>query len=317
MRASRGVAESRVRCGHRAGRVPAEAARAAQSRRQSLLARESITQEENAETGGSLKKVPAARLVALAADVRIVSFRSSANRHASSRIAATMRAVSGGRGVGRGEFCMLCAALEGTQGRGGSLVPQGSQVREIPETASRNTTPDRFSGERGRLQVAVMLAAIRAGLELNWNLLVEERWNPLRIFWKNALRSRSPDWRSGSSDLLATSRSARLRTTNRRIGAAARIVVAGQRVFQENSHPVGTVPVDRRQWSGKFDAEASSAAATHAPLHGSVTLIPASAKSLTLRVATAIPRDRAIAAIWQSATGIGRPNWRRTAAISA
>ena len=64
-----------------------------------------------------------------------------------------------------------------------------------------------------------MLAAIRAGLELNWNLLVEERWNPLRIFWKNALRSWSPDWRSGSSDLLATSRSARLRTTNRRIGA--------------------------------------------------------------------------------------------------
>ena len=54
-----------------------------------------------------------------------------------------------------------------------------------------------------------------------------------------------------------------------------------------------------------------------APIHGSITSMPVSEKSPTFRVATAMPSERAIAAIWQSASGIGRPMRRRAAAISA
>ena len=66
-----------------------------------------------------------------------------------------------------------------------------------------------------------------------------------------------------------------------------------------------------------FDPKGGCGAAAHSPFHGSEMSIPASSKSRTLRVATAMSRDRAIAAIWQSATGIGRPTRRRAAAISA
>ena len=106
--ASRGAAESGVRYGHRAGRAPAEAA---QALRHSLLARESIIHEEYAETRSSLKKDLSAQLVAFAADGRSASCRSSASKGTSSRTIAKLRAVSGGREVGRGEFCMLWAAL--------------------------------------------------------------------------------------------------------------------------------------------------------------------------------------------------------------
>lgn len=50
---------------------------------------------------------------------------------------------------------------------------------------------------------------------------------------------------------------------------------------------------------------------------GSMTLTPVSSKSLTLRVTRNAPRERDMAAIWQSASPIGRPAWRRPAAISA
>lgn len=78
-----------------------------------------------------------------------------------------------------------------------------------------------------------------------------------------------------------------------------------------------------RPSQGRLRASLSAAAvvargaAAHSPFHGSEISIPASSKSRTLRVATAMSRDRAIAAIWQSATGIGRPTRRRAAAISA
>ena len=53
----------------------------------------------------------------------------------------------------------------------------------------------------------------------------------------------------------------------------------------------------------------------HRPAQGSRISIPMPSKSRTFRVATAMPRDAAIAAIWQSAGATGRPAARRTAAI--
>ena len=42
-------------------------------------------------------------------------------------------------------------------------------------------------------------------------------------------------------------------------------------------------------------------------VHGSIISMPVSEESPTFRVATAMQREFAIAAIWQSAPGIGRP----------
>src|ERR1700735_2853904 len=53
------------------------------------------------------------------------------------------------------------------------------------------------------------------------------------------------------------------------------------------------------------------------PAHGLITLTPHSEKSSTLRVATAAPRDRAIAAIWASAAARGRPARLLAAAMRA
>ena len=55
----------------------------------------------------------------------------------------------------------------------------------------------------------------------------------------------------------------------------------------------------------------------HGGDQGSMISTPRFSKSRTLRVATVMPRERAIAAIWQSAGVIGRPAERRAAAISA
>ena len=52
-------------------------------------------------------------------------------------------------------------------------------------------------------------------------------------------------------------------------------------------------------------------------VQGSSTTMPQSAKSPAFRVATAASRARAMAAIWQSASRIGRPRERRDAAIAA
>ena len=50
---------------------------------------------------------------------------------------------------------------------------------------------------------------------------------------------------------------------------------------------------------------------------GSTTSTPVPLKCRTLRVTRTAPRERHMAAIWQSASPIGRPAWRRSAAISA
>ena len=55
----------------------------------------------------------------------------------------------------------------------------------------------------------------------------------------------------------------------------------------------------------------------HVAAQGSTTSTPASSKSRTLRVATAMRRERAMAAIWQSAGAMVRPVERRQAAMSA
>ena len=55
----------------------------------------------------------------------------------------------------------------------------------------------------------------------------------------------------------------------------------------------------------------------HAVVHGSTTSMSRASKSRTLRVATAMSRERAMAAIWQSAGAMGRPVERRAAAMSA
>ena len=52
-------------------------------------------------------------------------------------------------------------------------------------------------------------------------------------------------------------------------------------------------------------------------VHGLTISMSISSKSLTLRVATAMPRDRAIAAIWQFTGETGRPAERRMSAIIA
>ena len=54
-----------------------------------------------------------------------------------------------------------------------------------------------------------------------------------------------------------------------------------------------------------------------APDQGSTTFSPVPSKSRTLRVTRVAPRERDIAAIWKSASPIGRPVRRRSAAISA
>ena len=56
---------------------------------------------------------------------------------------------------------------------------------------------------------------------------------------------------------------------------------------------------------------------THLPTQGSMKSIPVPSKSRTFLVATAAPREWAMAAIWQSACAIGRPALRRCAATSA
>ena len=50
---------------------------------------------------------------------------------------------------------------------------------------------------------------------------------------------------------------------------------------------------------------------------GSTTSTPVPWKSRTFRVTRTAPRERDMAAIWQSASPMGRPAWRRLAAISA
>ena len=55
----------------------------------------------------------------------------------------------------------------------------------------------------------------------------------------------------------------------------------------------------------------------HPFAQGLITSIPLPSKSSTSLVATAAPRQRAIAAIWQSAWLMGRPAARRAAAITA
>jgi len=64
--------------------------------------------------------------------------------------------------------------------------------------------------------------------------------------------------------------------------------------------------------NGLFDLDS-----VHSPPHGLITSIPQPSNSHVLRVTTGIPVARAIAAIWQSASAIGRPTDRRPAAIAA
>lgn len=63
---------------------------------------------------------------------------------------------------------------------------------------------------------------------------------------------------------------------------------------------------------GLFDLDS-----VHSPPQGLIMSIPQPSKSRVLRVTTGIPVARAIAAIWQSASAIGRPSDRRPAAILA
>jgi hypothetical protein len=68
---------------------------------------------------------------------------------------------------------------------------------------------------------------------------------------------------------------------------------------------------------GRFGDRLFNLDSVHSPPHGLITSIPQPSKSRVLRVATGIPVARAIAAIWQSASAIGRPADRRPEAISA
>ena len=90
-----------------------------------------------------------------------------------------------------------------------------------------------------------------------------------------------------------------------------------QRAFEADAHSVREIPLGIPQQGVNLDAGERFGRSAHKPSQGLNISIPMSSKSRTLRVATAIPRERAIAAIWQSACVIGLPRWRRTAAIPA
>ena len=90
-----------------------------------------------------------------------------------------------------------------------------------------------------------------------------------------------------------------------------------QRVFEQHARTVGQVPARVLQQGVNLDPREGFGCAAHAAVQGSTTSTPTSPKSRTFRVATAMPRERAIAAIWQSAGAMGRPAERRPAAISA
>lgn len=69
--------------------------------------------------------------------------------------------------------------------------------------------------------------------------------------------------------------------------------------------------------SGFAEVNGRFGATGHGGDQGCTILMSMPSKSRTLRVATVMPRERAIAAIWQSAGAMGRPAERRAAAISA
>ena len=71
-----------------------------------------------------------------------------------------------------------------------------------------------------------------------------------------------------------------------------------QRVFEADAHPVREVPTGIPQQSINLDAGKRFGRAAHAPAQGSTTSMSMFSKSRTLRVATAMLRDWAIAAIW-------------------
>ena len=98
-----------------------------------------------------------------------------------------------------------------------------------------------------------------------------------------------------------------LATLSENPGAQAQLSNSGE-------PPIG-FPTTRLCKASISGAEIASKAA-HAPAHGSKTSIPISSKSRTLRVATFMPRNAAIAAIWQSNGATGHPIERRTASLS-
>ena len=114
----------------------------------------------------------------------------------------------------------------------------------------------------------------------------------------------------------------RLQRRHRAARAVAEHVVrtrsVGQGVFEQDARAVGDVPVRVLQEGVDPDAGGGLGPAVHAvDDQGSSSSVPVSSKSATFRVATAMPRERAIAAIWPSASDSGRPLARRTATISA
>ena len=96
--------------------------------------------------------------------------------------------------------------------------------------------------------------------------------------------------------------------------AAWLLTPAPPSVIRERQTGVRRRPPSIRRPCSRRDASPLSA---HALANGSMMSIPISSKSRTFLVATAIPRERAIAAICPSACETGRPAMRRAAAISA
>ena len=114
--------------------------------------------------------------------------------------------------------------------------------------------------------------------------------------------------RSGGSAWSRASATAKTRRT--RAGARAHCSTGSSGLMPASSGPRGRC-TDADGGPGRFQGDARSSA------QGSMTAIPQCSKSAPLRVATAASRARAIAAIWQSASRIGRPAERREAAITA
>ena len=91
----------------------------------------------------------------------------------------------------------------------------------------------------------------------------------------------------------------------------------GKRVLEQDARTVGQVPAGVLEQGVDLDAREGFGRAAHAVVQGSTTSTSKLSKSRTFRVATVRSRERAIAAIWQSAGETVQPAARRAAAMSA
>lgn len=105
---------------------------------------------------------------------------------------------------------------------------------------------------------------------------------------------------------------------HRTAGAVAEDVIGstsvGKRVLEEDARAVGDVPARVLEKGIDLDPGEGFFGVGHGACHGLTSSSSISTKSMTFLVTTVMPRERAIAAIWQSAGVMRSPAERRMAA---